>query len=85
MQNDCNDFQFNINLLVEYFRCYETSRNAKYIFLEDLSIRGYENVYKYNGLNMNYMRATLKKLAMWHAATATLISKVNIVPFFVFC
>ncbi|KAH8358979.1 hypothetical protein KR093_003628 [Drosophila rubida] len=48
----------------------ENAPNCDYILMEDLRSKGYKNLERMFGLGQTEMRAVLKKLAQWHAASA---------------
>ncbi|XP_065366645.1 uncharacterized protein LOC135959601 [Calliphora vicina] len=53
---------------------YEVSTNNPCILLEDLRVKGFKNVNRIEGLDMEHTKAVLKKLAQWHAASAVRIA-----------
>lgn len=48
----------------------ENSPNCDYILMEDLRMQGYINLERMFGLGQTEIKAVLKKLAQWHAASA---------------
>lgn len=59
-------------------RCYAVDESAfSYIIFEDISLYGFKNVDKRNGLDFEHMEMAFKKLAQWHAVSAQIISTVN--------
>ncbi|XP_073829802.1 uncharacterized protein [Musca autumnalis] len=50
--------------------CYELPTEESYILLENLTPRGFKNANRLEGLDMDHMHMVLRKLAMWHAASA---------------
>lgn len=57
--------------------------DEKVIVLEDLSVRGYKTGDRKERLDLNHLKATLTKVAKFHAVTAVLMTQVYIVVFFV--
>ncbi|XP_061399700.1 uncharacterized protein LOC133335443, partial [Musca vetustissima] len=51
-------------------KLYNSEVEQPHLLLEDLSVRGFKNMPRHEGLDMEYMKAALKKLAQWHAASA---------------
>ncbi|XP_061399283.1 uncharacterized protein LOC133334991 [Musca vetustissima] len=49
---------------------YELPTNEAYILLENLTPKGFKNINRLEGLNMEHMQQVLRKMAMWHAASA---------------
>ncbi|XP_017488159.1 PREDICTED: uncharacterized protein LOC108376452 isoform X2 [Rhagoletis zephyria] len=50
------------------------------ILLEDLRQRGFKNINRLEGLDMDHARCVLKKLAQWHAASATRVQLKGLYP-----
>ncbi|XP_061399285.1 uncharacterized protein LOC133334992, partial [Musca vetustissima] len=50
--------------------CYELPTNEAHILLENLTPKGFKNTNRLEGLNKEHMHEVLRKLAMWHAASA---------------
>ncbi|XP_037817361.1 uncharacterized protein LOC119607492 [Lucilia sericata] len=51
-------------------KSYLLATDQPYILLEDLKPKGFENVNRLEGLDMEHTHSVLKKLAQWHAASA---------------
>lgn len=47
------------------------------MIFEDLTQTGYKNVNRKYGLNIEYFKIVLSKVAKWHATTAVLMQKVS--------
>lgn len=52
-------------------QCYKLPIDRNHVLLEDLCIRGFKNTNRLEGLDMEHTKCVLKKLAQWHAASAT--------------
>lgn len=48
------------------------------MIFEDICLTGYKNVSKATGLDYNHLKVALKKLAVWHAITASMILDVSL-------
>lgn len=48
--------------------------DESYVLLEDLKCRGFKNANRLEGLDINHTKHVLKKLAQWHAASATRVT-----------
>lgn len=59
---------------------YKLQTDNNYILLEDLRPYGFKNADRLNGLDENHTKNVLKKLAQWHAATATRVAKKGLYP-----
>lgn len=59
-----------------FSRCFETSVENSYIIFEDLTMHGYANNEKKNGLTVKHYELIFKKLAKWHATNAILLLQV---------
>ncbi|XP_037817362.1 uncharacterized protein LOC119607493 [Lucilia sericata] len=55
-------------------KSYELSTDQPYILLEDLKPKGFENVNRLEGLDMEHTHSVLNKLAQWHAASANRVA-----------
>ncbi|KAM7362728.1 uncharacterized protein ACRADG_013296 [Cochliomyia hominivorax] len=53
---------------------YQLPTDQPYILLEDLKPKGFVNVNRLEGLDMDHTHCVLKKLAQWHAASATRVA-----------
>ncbi|XP_075148827.1 uncharacterized protein LOC142222531 [Haematobia irritans] len=53
---------------------YDLAVDHPYILLEDLSTRGFKNMNRLEGLDMDHIKAVLSKLAQWHAASAVRVA-----------
>ncbi|XP_037817364.1 uncharacterized protein LOC119607495 [Lucilia sericata] len=54
-------------------KSYSLPTKEEYILLENLCPRGFKNVNRLEGLDMEHTKSVLKKLAQWHAASAKLV------------
>lgn len=55
-------------------KSYELNTDQPYILLEDLKPKGFINVNRLEGLDMEHTHSVLKKLAQWHAVSATRVA-----------
>ncbi|XP_065371999.1 uncharacterized protein LOC135963916 [Calliphora vicina] len=55
-------------------KSYEIATEHSYILLEDLKPKGYTNVNRLEGFDIQHTQEVLKLLAQWHAASAVLIA-----------
>ncbi|CAD7091884.1 unnamed protein product [Hermetia illucens] len=51
-------------------KCIKTQIDPPAIILEDLVVAGYENISRFEGMDLDHVHVTLEKLARFHAATA---------------
>ncbi|XP_037817363.1 uncharacterized protein LOC119607494 [Lucilia sericata] len=56
-------------------KSYELSIDQPYILLEDLKPKGFININRLEGLDMEHTHSVLKKLAQWHAASAVRVAR----------
>uniref|UniRef100_A0A1I8PQJ6 CHK kinase-like domain-containing protein n=2 Tax=Stomoxys calcitrans TaxID=35570 RepID=A0A1I8PQJ6_STOCA len=56
-------------------KSYSLPVTKDYILLEDLSRRGFRNIKRQNGLDMQHAKSSLKMLAQWHAASAVRVAQ----------
>lgn len=56
---------------------YELSTSEPHILLENLCLKGFKNVNRLEGLDMEHMESVLFKLAQWHAASAVYAEKTG--------
>lgn len=52
-------------------KCFVLPEHSQCIMLEDLKPLGFKNANRLDGLDMEHTKSVLKKLAQWHAASAT--------------
>uniref|UniRef100_A0A1I8MAB2 CHK kinase-like domain-containing protein n=1 Tax=Musca domestica TaxID=7370 RepID=A0A1I8MAB2_MUSDO len=50
--------------------CYDLPTEESHILLENLTPKGFKNINRLEGLNKQHMEMVLRRLAMWHAASA---------------
>lgn len=55
-------------------KSYKLCTDSNYILLEDLRPYGFKNTNRLDGLDLNHSKQVLKKLAQWHAASATRVA-----------
>ncbi|XP_065366658.1 uncharacterized protein LOC135959603 [Calliphora vicina] len=55
-------------------KSYEIATEHSYLLLEDLKPKGYKNINRLEGFDIQHTHAVLKVLAQWHAASAVLIA-----------
>uniref|UniRef100_A0A1I8PNS0 CHK kinase-like domain-containing protein n=1 Tax=Stomoxys calcitrans TaxID=35570 RepID=A0A1I8PNS0_STOCA len=53
---------------------YDLTVEEPYILLEDLATRGFKNMNRLEGLDMEHVHAVLSKMAQWHAASAVRVA-----------
>lgn len=60
-----------------HFKFPENPPKCDYILMEDLSTKDYKNLERMFGLGQTEMKAVLKKLAQWHAASAKRVDEMG--------
>lgn len=55
-------------------KSYQLNTDKPHILLEDLKPRGFANVNRLEGLDIDHTHSVLKKLAQWHAVSATRVA-----------
>ncbi|XP_013107718.2 uncharacterized protein LOC106087275 [Stomoxys calcitrans] len=58
-------------------KSYKLDTQELYVLLENLSPRGFKNANRLEGLDMDHTESVLKKLALWHAASAVYAEKIG--------
>ncbi|XP_037951186.1 uncharacterized protein LOC119681945 [Teleopsis dalmanni] len=58
-------------------QCYKLNTKEDYVLLEDLRPRDFKNANRLEGLDLEHTKATLKKLAQWHAASAVYVETIG--------
>lgn len=53
---------------------------SDYILLEDLTVNGFRNMNRLEGLDQMHVETTLKRLAQWHAASAVRVATKGAYP-----
>lgn len=61
-------------------KSYNLSTDQPYILLENLKERGFRNVNRREGLDMQHTKCVLRKMAQWHAASAVRVATRGIYP-----
>ena len=61
-------------------KSYTLDTEENYILLEDLKPKGFINVNRLEGLDMEHTHAVLKKLAQWHAVSAVRVATKGLYP-----
>ena len=61
-------------------KSYTLASDEHYILLENLKERGFKNVNRLDGLDMEHTKSVLKKLAQFHAASAVRVTKKGLYP-----
>lgn len=59
------------------FRLVGACSDLSYLIFEDLSAKGYANVNRRTGFEIDDFRVVLKKAAKWHACTAVILEMVR--------
>lgn len=66
----------DVGLRVEFgAKSYDLPVDKEYILLEDLSMRGFKNAKRQDGLDMKHCKSVLKKIAQFHAASAVRVER----------
>ncbi|XP_073842725.1 uncharacterized protein [Musca autumnalis] len=61
-------------------KSYTLPTQQPYILLENLKERGFRNVNRLDGLDMDHVKSVLQKMAQWHAASAVRVATKGMYP-----